>query len=251
MSEAAPTLELRSVSVARAGRRVLEDVSLTLGAGDILAVVGPNGAGKTTLLEAILGAVPAIGGCLVHGKPLRGIGDRARWLAYLAGEAEPPAEVRVGALLDDASARGDADWTRSLETRLGLHGLRAATVGTLSRGERRRVLLFEALASGKPFLLLDEPTGVFDPLQLLEIIDLLRETASRKTGLLVTVHQMSDAEALASRILVLNAGRAIATGTMAELRAHAGVSPAASLTDVFLALLRADRSNQERAPLET
>lgn len=251
MSEIAQALEVRSLSVARAGRRVLEDVSLTVNPGDILAVVGPNGAGKTTLLEAILGAVPAAGGCSIQGKPFRGISDRARWLAYLADEAEPPAEVRVGILLDDASARRDADWTRSLEARLGLHGLRAAAVGALSRGERRRVLLFEALASGKPFLLLDEPTGVFDPLQLLEIIALLRETAGRKTGLLVTVHQMSDAEALASRILVLNAGRAIATGTMAELRAHAGVSPAAPLTEVFLALLRADRPKQERTPLET
>jgi ABC-type multidrug transport system ATPase subunit len=251
MSEPAPTLEVKSVSVTRAGRRVLEDVSLTVNPGEILAVVGPNGAGKTTLLEAILGAVPAAGGASIQGKPFRGIGDRARWLAYLAAEAEPPAEVRVGILLDEAGERRDANWTRSLEARLGLLGLRAAAVGALSRGERRRVLLFEALASGKPFLLLDEPTGVFDPMQLLDVIELLRETAERKTGLLVTVHQMSDAEALASRILVLNAGRAIATGTMVELRALVAVSPTAPLTEVFLALLRADRSRQERAPHET
>src|SRR6185369_1394893 len=136
-------------------------------------------------------------------------------------------------------AGGDAAWRRGLERRLGLGDLRDATIGSLSRGERRRVLLFEALAAPKPFLLLDEPTGVFDPLQLLDIIQVLRDTAARGTGLLVTVHQMSDAEALGSRILVLEAGRTVGLGSMADLRTQAGVAATASLHETFLALLRA------------
>ena len=187
--------------------------------------VGPNGAGKTTLLDTIIGAVPAsAGGCFVGSSALGGLRDRARCLGYLAGESEPPIEARVDVLLDDAAEYSDAVWTRALEARLGLGDLRGAAVGALSRGERRRVLLFEALAAPKPFLLLDEPTGIFDPLQLLDIIDLLRQTAARGTGLLITVHQMSDAEALASRILVLDEGRVVGLGSMAELRTQAGVA---------------------------
>jgi|SRR5438552_3027472 len=250
MTDGGHPLEVRSVSVRRGRRRVLDGVSVVVAPGEIVVAVGPNGAGKTTLLDAVIGAVPASGGgCFVGARALGGLRDRARWLGYLAGEAEPPPEVRVDVLMDDAAEDcDDADWTRTLEARLGLADLRGATVGALSRGERRRVLLFEALAARKPFLLLDEPTGVFDPLQLLDIIDLLRQTAARGTGLLITVHQMSDAEALASRILVLNEGRVVSLGSMAELRTQAGTAPTASLQETFLALLRAERRGPEGTP---
>lgn len=246
MTAARPPLEVRNVSVTRGGRRILDGVSVTVAPGEIVVVVGPNGAGKTTLLDAVIGAVPVTGGgCFAGTLALEGLRDRARWLGYLAGEAEPPAEARVDILLDAAAEGGDDAWSRSLETRLGLRELRRAAAGTLSRGERRRVLLFEALAAPKPFLLLDEPTGVFDPFQLLDIVDLLRETAARGTGLLVTVHQMSDAEALASRVLVLNAGRVVSLASMAELRSQAGVAVTATLEATFLALLRAERSRPD------
>jgi ABC-type multidrug transport system ATPase subunit len=251
MTEAPPTLEVRNVSVTRGGRRVLDGVSVAVAPGEIVVAVGPNGAGKTTLLDTVIGAVPANGGgCFVGARAFGGLKDRARWLGYLAGEAEPPPEVRVDVLLDDAAERCDeASWARALEVQLGLRELRGATVGALSRGERRRVLLFEALAARKPFLLLDEPTGVFDPLQLLDIIDLLRQTAARGTGLLMTVHQMSDAEVLASRVLVLNEGRVVSLGSMAELRTQAGVAASMSLQETFLALLRAEPArNGGKAP---
>ena len=245
MTKARPVLEVRSVVASRGGRRVLDRVSCAITAGEIVAVVGPNGAGKTTLLEAIAGAVPiADGQVLAGGRAFASLADRARWLGHLAGEAEPPLEARVGTVIGRAA--GDDAWIRTLETRLELGSLREARLGSLSRGERRRTLLFEALASPKPFLLLDEPTGVFDPLQLLDIIDLLRETAARNVGLLVTVHQMSDAEALASRVLVLDRGRTVASGSMADLRQQARVPASASLHETFLVLLRAER----RAPDE-
>jgi ABC-type multidrug transport system ATPase subunit len=123
--------------------------------------------------------------------------------------------------------------------------------GVLSRGERRRVLLFQALASGKPFLLLDEPTGVFDPLQLLDVAALFREAAARGSGLLITVHQMSDAEAFATRIVLLSRGRLVAVGTLAELREGAGVAATASLQQVFLALLDAGGRTKRDAHVQT
>jgi ABC-2 type transport system ATP-binding protein len=243
---AAPTaLDVRNLVVTRGARRVLDGVSLTLGAGEIVAVVGPNGAGKTTLLETIAGALAVKAGQVaVGGRPLGSLAERARWLGHLAGEAEPPFEARVAVVLDGAA--GDRAWKLKMEAELGLADLRRARIGALSRGERRRVLLFETLAGSKPFLLLDEPTSVFDPLQLLGVIALLRDAAARGAGLLVTVHQMSDAEALASRILVLEAGRTVGLGSMAELRAQAGVPATASLHATFLALLRRERPRPDQ-----
>jgi ABC-type multidrug transport system ATPase subunit len=235
-------LELREVSVVRAGARALERASVTVERGEIVVVIGPNGAGKSTLIEAAIGAVPlARGEVRLGGTALRSFADRARALGYLAAEAEPPAEARVSMLLE--AAGGDAAWTRELETRLGLGPLRRARAGTLSRGERRRLLLFEALAAGKPFLLLDEPTGVFDPLQLVDVVGLFREAAGRGTGLLVTVHQMSDAEALGSRIVILNRGRVVAEGPLDALRDRAGLGAKAPLEEVFVALLRQEQAN--------
>ena len=234
----------------RGGRKVLDGVTLSVAPGDIVAVVGPNGAGKTTLLEAAIGALPVRSGEVrVGGRTLTGIRERARALFFLAGEAEPPAEVPVGALLEHALAAPGADRrvAADLTDRLGLRGLQSTPAGALSRGERRRLLLFAALVSAKPFLLLDEPTGVFDPLQLLEVIALFRACAGRGTGLVVTVHQMSDAEALASRILVLDEGRALSCDTMDGLRARAGLPGTASLQQVFLALLQT-RQSERNAP---
>lgn len=252
MESAPATLDVSRVTAVRARRRVLDGVSVSVAPGEILAVIGPNGAGKTSLLEAAIGALPLTSGEVrVGGHRLGGIRERARRLFYLAGEAEPPAEVPVSTLLAHALAAPGADQrlAAALTERLGLRSFRDVPAGALSRGERRRILLFAALVSARPFLLLDEPTGVFDPMQLLDVIALFRACAARGTGLMVTVHQMSDAEALASRILLLDEGRALACDTLDGLRGLAGL-PGGSLQQVFLALLRARQpaENEARAP---
>jgi ABC-type multidrug transport system ATPase subunit len=232
-----PGLALRGISVVRSGARVLDSVTVSVARRETVVVIGPNGAGKTTLLEAAAGSVPLAGGeILVRGHPPRSFADRARSMGFLLGEAEPAAEARVRTLLDQPGI--DAAWARELEGRLGLTALRSARAGALSRGERRRLLLFEALAQDKPLLLLDEPTGVFDPLQLLDVVALFRAAAQRGAGLLVTVHQMSDAEALGSRIVILNRGRVVAEGPLDALRERAGLQATSRLQDVFVALLR-------------
>lgn len=249
MSDASqPALCLSNLTVHRGRARVLEDVSLTVHAGEIVVVIGPNGAGKTTLLQAAIGAVPlATGDVALNGKKLRSFAQRASAFAYLAAEAEPPLELRADRLIRPVRERAESEWSRLLLQRLGISALGRAAADALSRGERRRLLLFEALRSGKPFLLLDEPTGVFDPLQLKDVVEVFRAAAARGTGLLLTVHQMSDAEALASRILILSRGRQVALGTLPELRSIAGLGAMASLHDVFLELLQARGAGHVRA----
>ena len=241
MSGQRDSLGLWRITAVRGRRRVVDDVTLSVAPGEVVAVIGPNGAGKTSLLEAAIGAIPvASGEVRVGSQRLRGLEERARCFHFLSGEAEPPAEVPVRTLLDHAASAPGADGglAAGLRDRLGLRDFGEVPAGALSRGERRRILLFAALVSAKPFLLLDEPTGVFDPLQLLDVVALFRECAARGTGLVVTVHQMSDAEALASRVLLLDEGRALACDSIDKLRAQAALPAGAPLQQVFLALLR-------------
>jgi Cu-processing system ATP-binding protein len=246
-------LGLWRITAVRGRLRVIDDVTVQVAPGEIVAVIGPNGAGKTSLLEAVIGAIPlASGEVRVGSQTLRGLEERARCFHFLSGEAEPPAEVPVRTLLDHAAFAPGADrgLAAGLRDRLGLRDLGKVPAGALSRGERRRILLFAALVSAKPFLLLDEPTGVFDPLQLLDVVKLFRESATRGTGLVVTVHQMSDAEALASRVLLLDEGKALACDSLDNLRARAALPGGAPLQQVFLALLRGQgkREDETRAP---
>jgi ABC-2 type transport system ATP-binding protein len=99
------------------------------------------------------------------------------------------------------------------------------------------VLLFAALCNQRPVVVLDEPLGVFDPLQLIEVNDVLVERARAGASVLLSVHQMSEAQKLAHRILLLDAGRVLAFGSFEALRAQAEL-PGGALEDVFLALLK-------------
>jgi len=238
-------LEVDAVTVERGARRVLDSVSLTVRPGEIVAVIGPNGAGKTSLLDAVLGLLRLSGGAVrFAGRALRGLADRACVFSSMPDEAEPPAEVRVATLLAHAErfGRPGAGLGAELAERLGLDAFRDVRAGSLSRGEKRRVTLFTALCTSRPIVVLDEPLAAFDPLQLLDVLAILRERADDGTGLLMSVQQMADAEKIASRLLLLDAGRAVAFGTLAELRARIG-DPGASLEHVFLRLLREARSD--------
>src|SRR5262249_48920653 len=115
--------------------------------------------------------------------------------------------------------------------------LAAERVGRLSRGQRRRVALYSALCTSRPLVVLDEPLATFDPLQLSDALALLRSRAAAGTALLVSVHQLSDAEKIAGRVLVLDGGRVVAFGALDDLRARIGRT-AGSLEEVFVELLR-------------
>ena len=235
----APLLELRDIAVLRAGRRVLSEVSFAVAAGERWAIIGPNGAGKTTLLEVVVGQQPpSTGTVLGRGVPLSGLAARSRTMAWVAADSQPTPEARVELLLREAARHGRADDARRAELvrRLALGRLLRARAGELSRGEQRRLALAEALLLGRPLVVLDEPLGAFDPLQLREVIAVLRDEAARGVGLLVSVHQLGDAEKLADHVLLLHEGKVLASGERSEIAARAG-RPGGSLEEVFLALL--------------
>jgi ABC-2 type transport system ATP-binding protein len=236
-------LRVEALALRRGGRPILDGVSFDVAAGEIVALIGANGAGKTTLLETIAGFQrPNAGRILFAGEPLGDLASRARVLSFMSDRAEPAPEVSVAAHLAHAVRYGrpPAGEAEALTETLGLTPLLGARAGELSRGERRRIALFAALATERPAIVLDEPLGTFDPLQLLEVLQVLRHIAAAKKAILLSVHQMSDAEKIASRILLLDAGRVVAFGALDELRSRAG-RPNASLEEVFVALLSAAR----------
>lgn len=162
------------------------------------------------------------------GRELRGLADRARVLSYMPDEVVLPHETSVALALG-------IDPRSVLAAKLEIAGLLAVRGSELSRGEQKRCQLCAAFDLERAVVVLDEPLGAFDPRQLRVLLPLLREVAQTR-AILLTVHQMHSAELIADRIVMLAGGRIIASGTVAELRARAGLS-SSPFDDVFLALL--------------
>lgn len=244
MAGAGSHLVAESISVRRAERTIVDRVSFSVEPGEIVVVIGANGAGKTSLLEAVVGATRMHSGRVLFGdRALASLAEHASVFSYMPDAAEPPAEVRVSTLVRLAQRCGNAGdvKARALAESLRLAPLASARAGELSRGEKRRVSLFTALCTDRPAVVLDEPLGAFDPLQLLDVLEVLRECAREETALLLSAHQMSDAEKIASRVLIMDQGRVVAIGSLAELRARTAL-PEASLEQVFLRLLEEQRA---------
>jgi len=205
--------------------------------GEVLGLIGPNGAGKTTLFECLAGTLLAERGEVLHRGRSVPLESRRDVLFYVPDAIAPwPAQpvCRVLEFFGDLFGRGRAE-TRELLEALGLSSLVGSDVGALSKGERKRLLLLLGLQTPQPVLLLDEPFDGLDLRQARDAAALLREVAARGRSLVLSIHQLPDAERVCDRLVLLDAGRVAGEGDLAALRARAGLSEG-GLTDVFLAL---------------
>jgi ABC-2 type transport system ATP-binding protein len=191
-------------------------------AGEVTAVIGPNGAGKTTLLESIAGLRRTNTGSIrAEGRVLHRFADFARTFAYLPDAGVLPPEATVRTLVEHAASRASREIaSRALREGLAIEPLLSKPVGTLSRGEHQRVELYCTLVLGRPIAVLDEPFSTFDPLQLRNLLALVREVARESTAIVASVHQLADAERVADRVLILVDGRNLAFGDRASLRSR-------------------------------
>jgi iron complex transport system ATP-binding protein len=228
---------MRDVSFGYAGTRgalVLEDVSLTVRAGEFVALAGPNGAGKSTLLRLLAGTlVPTEGVVEVDGVPLRQLGRRAlaRRVAVLPQRLTLSFEATVEDLVflgrtphapALAAFRGPSARDRAaVEEALAVTGtapFRRRAFQELSGGEQQRVALALALAQEPEALLLDEPTSHLDPGHALEILDLVAGLHTRRGVTVVAVfHDLNLAALYAERLVLLHRSRVAADGTPGDV----------------------------------
>jgi ABC-2 type transport system ATP-binding protein len=228
----------------RYGARVaLHEVTFSVGAGGLCALVGDNGAGKTTLLRIIGGFLDAdrgrvtIGGIDVAAAPEAAAARRG----FLAEGTPLPGELTVAEYLDHrgrlrglgrAARRAELErWLAELE----LEPRRHEPIGRLSKGLRQRVGLADALLGDPPLVVLDEPGAGLDEGQRGELRRRLRALAGVR-AVLWSTHELADAEAIADQVVVLCDGRVMAAGPPAAVLAAAGVEAGAGLAAAVAAL---------------
>jgi ABC-2 type transport system ATP-binding protein len=216
---------------------VLSDVSFSVGTGEVLGLIGPNGAGKTTVLECIAGLLPSDAGTIAYRGDRLSINRRKEALFYLPDAILPWAQQTVSWVLTffEKLYSRTSEKLAALTAPLRLEEVARSRVATLSKGERKRVLLALGLLTPHPLLLLDEPFDGLDLRQTRDVMSLLRSESSTGRTLFVSIHQLVDAAKVCDRLVLLNAGKRVAEGTLAELRALANLQDG-GLEEIFLAL---------------
>ncbi|MDC5697394.1 ABC transporter ATP-binding protein [Intrasporangium calvum] len=200
----------------------LDGLSWHAATGRITAVLGPNGAGKTTAIECAVGL----------GRPDRG---EVRVLGVDPAVADADHRARVGVMLQTGGLPGGSKPLRLLDhlsrlyaapadvaataRRLGVSDFAGTTIRRLSGGQKQRLALAAALLGRPEVLFLDEPAAGLDPHGRLEVWDIIRGLRDEGTTVVVTTHSFEEAERLADHLVIMNAGRTVAEGTLESVTA--------------------------------
>jgi len=230
-------LSVQGISKRFGSKAVLKDVSLSVLDGEVLGLIGPNGAGKTTLFECLAGLAHADAGEVKFRERPIVAARRKEALFYLPDAIRPWADQRVnwtlgffGSLYTHSKKE-----VTDVASGLGLDALMNSRIGSLSKGELKRALLAIGLLTRHPLLLLDEPFDGLDLRQARDVMAQLKTHAQQGRTLFLSIHQLADASRVCDRVVLLSAGNVVGEGTLAELKAKAGLSEG-GLEEVFLAL---------------
>jgi lipopolysaccharide export system ATP-binding protein len=217
------TLEARKLNKSYQGRKVVNDVSLTIARGEIVGLLGPNGAGKTTTFYMIVGLVaPESGNVEMNGEDLtpQPMYVRARrGISYLPQEPSVFRKLSVednlyavAETLELAAGMADQMVSELLEE-FGITNLRKHLAYTLSGGERRRLEIARSMMIKPAFVLLDEPLAGIDPLAVLEIQRIVTGLQSKNIGVLITDHNVRETLKITDRAYIINNGSIFRMGT--------------------------------------
>jgi ABC-2 type transport system ATP-binding protein len=205
----------------------VDDVSFRLEHGQVLGLLGPNGAGKTTTLRMVMGLInPSAGEISVFGEPVRpGAEILSRVGSFVEGSGFlPHLSGRVNLRLYWRATGRPAD-DAHLDEALEIADLGTAInrkVKTYSQGMRQRLAIAQAMLGLPDLLLLDEPTNGLDPPQIHAMREVLRRYAATGRTVLVSSHLLSEVEQTCSHVVIIDRGRTIATGTVAEMVSASG-----------------------------
>jgi lipopolysaccharide export system ATP-binding protein len=226
---------LRAVDLEKrfGSRKVVANVTIEVGGGEIVGFLGPNGAGKTTTFSILMGLVsPDRGRVFFRDEDITGLPmfRRARkGIGFLPQEPSAfrkmDVEDNLTAVLEGA-AGGRGDLKRRTSDALAEFGLEAVVRSravTLSGGERRRLEIARAMILNPDVLLLDEPFTGVDPLAVHELQEILRSLAAKGIGILLTDHSVRETLRITDRAYILDGGRVIKSGTPGDLVSSASV----------------------------
>jgi lipopolysaccharide export system ATP-binding protein len=223
------TLETQEIAKSYRRRRVVDDLSISVGQGEVVGLLGPNGAGKTTSFYMIVGLVlPDSGRVLLDGQDITSLPmyERARrGISYLPQEPSVfrklTVEENLAAILEMlplTAGERRARLNRLIE-QMGLEKVRRSKAYLLSGGERRRVEVARSLVLQPAFLLLDEPFSGIDPIQVLELQRIIFDLKRSGIGILVTDHNVRETLAVTDRAYIIHNGRIFRAGTPEALGA--------------------------------
>ena len=245
MSE--PVVELSEVSKNYGGVQALQTVSVRLEAGEVVAFLGPNGAGKSTAIAIMLGLRKPTGGrALLFGGDPRAVAARSR-IGVMLQESGVPPTLKVRELIELFRIYYPRPLaTKDLLIRAGLEDKAGAQLGTLSGGQKQRVYFALAISGNPDVIFLDEPTTGLDVEARRAFWEQIRDFVDSGKTIVLTTHNLEEADALAKRIVVINKGRIIADGTPGAIKArtagkHVSFSTGRPLTADFFAGLSLTR----------
>ena len=219
-------IEVESLQKSFGAVEAVRDISFSVQAGAVLGLLGPNGAGKTTTIRMLSTLLPLDGGrASVAGFDVSAQSDLVRQSIGLAGQQAAVDENLTGrenlvmfARLYHLSRKVSAVRVDELLERFRLTEFAGRPARTYSGGERRRLDVAASLVANPPVLFLDEPTTELDPRSRNEICELISELASQGTTVLLTTQYLEEADKLADRIVVIDKGTIVASGTSNELK---------------------------------
>lgn len=225
-ASAVPAIEVHNLNKKFGNYRAVADVSFTVMPGEIVGFLGPNGAGKSTTMRILAGLTQAnSGSASLCGVPVATESLEAkRHLGYMPENNPLPEELRVieylrwRAKLKNVPRKKIAERVEAVMQACDLaRKARRKLIGTLSKGFRQRVGIADALLSEPDVIILDEPTIGLDPHQILGIRALIRSLRERK-AVLISSHILPEIENVCDRVIIINGGRIVASGTPDELR---------------------------------
>ncbi|WP_138733109.1 ATP-binding cassette domain-containing protein [Modestobacter excelsi] len=216
-----PALDVEGLTVRYGDTVAVDALDLRIPRGETVALLGANGAGKSSTLNAALGLFrPAAGRVRLLGRE-PGEAIRAGGVGAMLQHGGLPGETRVGEVLTLVRRRYADPWpVEDLLTTAGIEGLLGRQVDALSGGQRQRVLLALALAGAPPLLVLDEPTSAMDVEGRQVFWTTMRGLAARGHTVVFATHHLDEADAVADRVVVVDAGRVVADGSAAGIKSR-------------------------------